>query len=429
MEQTQTHTHTAPSLRKFDCPSCGSSLSLVHPRAKEIMCQYCGSVLDAEDEAHKIIRKLASPERHPPFSFLKVGLVAEFEGKAYQVISRTRWRMRYKEYWREDGESGYSNEVWVYDEWLLIDEDRSYMYLVEDREGFKLSEEIIPDVPMLLPKDLRMSFYKSQRKRQVQEYGNAEVIYFEGESNYQIKDKDQIRFASFLDHGISYLAEWRMANQQEIKEVEFFKETPISKRKILEAFSNNEELERLRQKAADWRFVYQVARLALFAFIGLTLWTCNHTGTRLADQSLALNDILNEQGTLSEPLVLPEEASYQISWYVDDLPVNSEIYVFAYLLDSDQKAINELEGNFSYYTGYDDEGQWTEKSMNESQRFRVDSAGTYYLQFFGNTESLAAFNGRLEIALNQGVMVSRYFFLAMLISLLVMLLAMQKKRI
>ncbi|MEM9987481.1 MAG: hypothetical protein AAF804_20505, partial [Bacteroidota bacterium] len=169
MEQTQSRSTTASTLRKFDCPSCGSSLSLVHPRAKEIMCQYCGSVLDAKDEAHQIIRKLAKPERHPPFSFLKVGLVAEFNGKPYQILSRTRWRMRYKEYWREDGESGYSNEVWVYDEWLLIDEDRSYVYLVEDREGFKLSEEIIPDSPMLLPKDLRMNFYKSQRKKQVQE--------------------------------------------------------------------------------------------------------------------------------------------------------------------------------------------------------------------------------------------------------------------
>ena len=62
------------------------------------------------------------------------------------------------------------------------------------------------------------------------------------------------------ERGVEYSAEWRLDDSgQEIKEVEFFREIPISRRKVVEAFSNNEEIEKLKQRETKWQFVFNVA--------------------------------------------------------------------------------------------------------------------------------------------------------------------------
>ena len=279
-----------------------------------------------------------------------------------------------------------------------------------------------------MPRDKRMTFFKGQPKRQVQEFGNAEVIYFEGESNYRITKGDQIRFASYKDGGISYSAEWRMVSKDEIKEVEFFKETPISRRRIIEAVGDNEEMAILAKKAADWNFVYQVARIALFVFVAMTLWTCTSSGTRLHEQRIPISSILGENGYLSEPFEIPSKGVYKLSLSAENLVNNTEVYVLSYILGSDEIALNSIEETFFYYTGYDSDGQWTESSLSGGKRFKTTGSGTYRVQFFANSE-LPISQGDILLQLNEGVMLTRYAFIALVISLIVMMFAGSKKNI
>lgn len=416
------------SVKQFNCTGCGASLRVTHPRAKEIACQYCGSVLDVTSETHQILQSMGSPERHEPFSFIRLGMVAEIEGKAYQVIARTRWRQRYKEYWREEGETGYSNEVWLYDEWLLIDEDRTYFYLVEDQEGYWMSSEIIPETPTLLPRSLQMSFFHNQRDQRVQEYGGAEVIYFEGESNYHIAKGDRIHFAMYQHAGINYSVEWRMADKDAIKEIEFFQEKPVSRRVMMEAFGDNEELAKLQEKEAFWGFVYQAARIATFVFFVLSFVACSDlTNRSLHDQEIPLRQVLDQNGVLSKPIPIQKQDLYRLRLYTYGLNENSEIYLFAYILDSTQAAINTIDGNFFSYAGYDDEGRWTETNNDVTKRFRVEDPGTYYLQVFGDADNPALIAGTLKVSLFSGVMLARYFFLAALFSLVVLIVASRRR--
>ena len=263
----KTQTILAP-VKQFQCPNCGNALEVFNPRAKYVGCNYCGCFLDAASDEHKILRKLAQPSLHKPMSFIRLGQMVTLSEKQYQVIARTRWQMNYKEYWSEEGESGYSDERWTYDEWLLISEHRTYLYLVEDREGYAFSEEIVPELPSLLTKDLRMRFYENQRSSIVQEYGKATVSYFEGESNYRIMVADEIRFASFKDGRSDYLVEWRMSEKgDEIKEVEFFKEIPVRRWDLVEAFDDNEEIGVMKAIESKWRFVNQVALAGALAML------------------------------------------------------------------------------------------------------------------------------------------------------------------
>jgi ribosomal protein S27E len=410
------------SVKQFNCTGCGSALEVMHPRAQYVTCQYCGSVLDNTSEEHQILEELGKPTRHKPMSFIQIGQLANFNGIDYQVIARTRWRQKYKEYWVEEGESGYSNEVWVYDEWLMISPDRTYFYLIEDREGYWVSNEIIPETPMLLPSNLRMSFYQQQPNHIVREYGGAEVIYFEGESNYRIKRGDAIRFAMFSERGIHYSAEWRLADDgDEIKEVEFFKETPISRRKLLEAFSNNEEIEKLKETEANWRYVFRVAAATFFALILGLLYSWVSDGQVVFEQRFNPAEI-SDQSPLQTKAIDLEPGLYQLSLQAVKMVENSEMYLFAYILDQEEKAINTMDGEFYYYTGYDDEGKWTESSVQSGKIFRLQEPGTYHVQVLRDSaESIAG--GEVSLTVRKDIPLTRYFVIGLVLLLIPMGLA------
>ncbi|MEM7372510.1 MAG: hypothetical protein AAF587_28075 [Bacteroidota bacterium] len=410
--QTQTNLAT---VTQFDCQNCGAAHSVQNPRAKFIVCQYCGSVLDAQSEEHQILKSLGNPDRHPPFSFIQIGLIGTFNNKEYQVIARTRWRMKYKEYWNEEGESGYSNEVWMYDEWLLIDENRTYFYLIEDKEGYAISEEIIPETPTLLPKDLRMSFFKKQPRRIVREYGNAEVTHFEGESNYQIKHGDKIRFATIKDRGIDYSVEWRMAdNDVNIKEVEFFREIPISRRKVLEAFGNNDEIDQLNQKEGFWRFFHRVAMATGILMLLLGFRACVSSGDQIFQQEIDLGTISTTNSPKSAPIEISSPGLYRLNMDVLSMVENSEMYIFSYVLNQDSIAVSTFDGNFSWWSGYEEGEYYNETSFNTSKTFKLDEAGTYYIQLFMETPA----PGSIKVSVNKGIWLTRYFFLAAIACLL-----------
>jgi len=411
------------SVKQFNCTGCGNALTVLHPRAKHIACPYCGSVLDVNSEAHDILKKMGNPERHEPLSFIRLGMTAEFEGRTYQVIARTRYLQKYQEYWREEGESGYSSEVWRYDEWLLIDNRRTYFYLIEDEEGYWISEEIVPEKPMMPPKSRRMSFFNGQRDQIVKEFGKANVIYFEGESNYQIKEGDELQFAMYDHSGINYSVEWRMKGPSEIAEIEFFKETPISRRKVLEAFRNNEELDALRKREAGWRYVSKVARFATLIFAVLSFFSCSYSGKKVFEQVIPLQEIITANGLTTDPVEVAKDDVYRFGMEVQGLAENSEVYLFAYILDSSRQVVNKLDKEMFFYAGYDSDGRWTETQLDHSERYKLGKGETYYLQIFADTDNPALVTGNLNLKVEQGVMMTRYFFISMIISMLVMFFA------
>lgn len=416
------------SVKQLSCPNCGASHYVQHPRAKYLACDYCGSLLDLSTEQAQVLKLLNEPKKHRPLSFVALGQIAQFQGKSYQVIARTRWRMKYKEYWVEDGESGYSNEVWIFDEWLLISEERTYFYLIEDKEGYGFSKEIIPEVPMLMPRDKRMNFYTQQRAQIVREYGQAEAIYFEGESNYEIKLGDVVRFAMYKVGRTSYSAEWRLDEEGEIKEIEFFQEQPIPRKEMLEAFAQNEEVEELKKKFEYWSFVQKNAWRLFWVMLVLFVYSLFSNGSEIHKETFDLNQgiISPDKSQYSQPLAFPKKGLYRLRLKAYDMPENTEMMIFAYILGEDSLAINKLEGNFYYWAGYDDEGRWEESDKSQKKTFKLGQAGTYRVQIFGEMEY--ANMGKLELTVYKGVLLSRYFFLGIFISIIIILFAQSRKK-
>ncbi|MEL6672646.1 MAG: hypothetical protein AAFR61_10665 [Bacteroidota bacterium] len=414
------------SVKQFNCQNCGAAQEVMHPRAQYVACQYCGSVLDAQSEEHQILKSLGTPTRHKPMSFIRLGQYARFHDRIHQVISRSRWRMNYKEYWSEEGETGYSNEVWIYDEWLLMDENRTYFYLIEDREGYYISEEIIPETPSLVPKNLRMSFFKDHNPQIVREYGEASLIFFEGESNYQIKHGDLIRFGMYKLRGIDYSVEYRMSdqNKKEIKEIEYFREAPISRRKVLEAFDENPEIEQLKLTEEQWRGVRKISLVGALAMLLLMLYSIAYDGQTFFSRTFSLQDLSEENALISEPIEVTEPGLFRMDLQATSVSTNSEMFIFAYILDSEQAAINKMEGSFYYYTGVEDGERWTESDVSTSKIFRLEEPGTYYVQLYKSNENVSA--DTVSVIWYKDVWLSRYFLFGLIIFSLLVFYASSK---
>lgn len=232
---TQNLTVDRNKIRQFKCNNCGGELELQNKQSQFVACPYCGSVADSSSEAYKILTKMENPSMFPPMSFIKIGMEGVINGKVHHVVGRTRRRNTYREYWVEDGESGYSNETWILDEWQLISEDATYLTIVEDNEGFHLVKQIIPKYPTM-PRGEYMKDFFNNSDRRVAEYGDTEIMFFEGESTYMIQVGDKSRFSEYSDGDSSFSAEWRFKNG-EVKEIEFFEEKPISEYILAEIFN------------------------------------------------------------------------------------------------------------------------------------------------------------------------------------------------
>ena len=358
---------------------------------------------------------LAPPDQHKPFSFIKIGLVASFFGKDYQVIARTRWQQDYYEYWSEDGDSGYSRELWVYDEWLMISEQRTYFYLIEDKKGYYISQEIIPDKPSLPSDDSYWSFMKNHRHQIIREYGAAQVIHFEGESNYQIKINDTIQFAAYNHKKDVYLAEWRINDEtNEIKEIEFFKEVKISKKEVMTAFEANEELDGLRSKGEFWQWMFFGSAASAAVLLFLMFSSFGGGDETVFEQNFSFEAIDDSAGVMTAPINIEKTGLHCIEMNASILTNNSEAFVLANLLDKDKKIINDLDGTFSIYTGYEDGEYYSESEDNTSKLVNVKEPGTYYAQLLADVDD--GLIGEVQFVINTNYVLSRYYFLGFLLT-------------
>ncbi len=420
------------SVRQFRCSSCGGEITLINKRTNYVGCQYCGAVLDANSEAHGVITKLHAPSEFPPRSIIRLGMKAVFNGKKHQVLGRTRWKSDYKEYWSEEGESGYSDEEWEYDEWVLMSEDYTYFYLIEDREGYALSASFLPQHPNL-PKGTSIQNFTTGKQERVLEYGDSVVAYFEGESTYQIKAGDRVKFAEYRACGKKFIAEWRLINNtSEIKEIEFFREETISESDVLTAFEDNpaiqeakEKLKAIHRRKQFWRVSLWLTALA-FAVLLLHSLT---DGKEIFAEQIKVPQAHKPPTEEDDPEILATTkpitlqnagAVYQLQLSAN-IPDNTDLWTGLEILNEKGEVINAVEGDFYRASGdeeWHEDGEsgvehWEETETLKSVYYRLDSPGTYMARVLAIPTTTPG--ASIQLKLFEGSILSRYYLAGLII--------------
>jgi hypothetical protein len=426
------------TVRQFRCTNCGGEITLINARTRYVGCQYCGAVADARSEAHEVITQLNKPSQFPPRSFVKLGMTAVFDGVKHQVLGRTCWKSTYKEYWSEDGESGYSDETWTYDEWVLMSEHRTFFYLIEDNEGYAISQPIVPANPNIPAQSSnKMRNFFTNASEQIQEHGHSEVTHFEGESTYLIRLRDKVHFAEYR-RTRSHIVETRLDKNAQPKEIEFFVETPVTRNDLLKAFAGNPEADAILQRRAEnrvnakfWQRVFGVASLVFFVLFVYSLGL----GRQVHTQSFSVPMAPDSNAISDTPQLLAMVRPFELQPGVvrmvmsAAMPDNSDTWVGLELRDQKGEVANVLEDTFFQESGteyWQEDGEsgwesWEESEREKEQYYRVDEPGVYAgkLYVIPNPKG----DTKIELAVHQVNMLSRYYLTAFLACLLMFFVA------
>ncbi len=399
----------------LSCPNCSSSLS---PRedSQALVCAACGSVLDLTKAVGQKCDTM-NFGANPPLSFLRLGLEGTIFGKRVQIIGRIRYRCTMKEWDEED--NCYTRGTWVYDEWQLVTEDKGYIFIEEDSEGYRLFQKFTPNLSQMPEEEAEfIALEQSVGRLRVMERGTASVNFFEGEFTWVPKSGDSSRYVDIGTDNPLYAIEWRLerGSSDKVEEVEFYRGRTSNRIELLECFGQKAELEKaVAERRSDLEYkVWGWSYFALSLFLLVMAWNTRGDGTRIFEKSISLNEIPAE-GRLVGPIELKQVNTVYNLNLVSSIPTNSAAWGAVELLDSDYASINAVEGDFWSETGYDDEGSWAESDLSSNYYFRLEKPGTYYARFFVEKET--ASTGTLSLRVYEGVLLSRYFLVGGLFAL------------
>lgn len=321
---------------------------------------------------------------------LKVGMLATLENVSYEIVGRSRWKMFYKEYYKEENSSGYSTEHWIYDEWLLKDYSDNYVYLVEDIEGFKLSEKIDPELKPILEKrdNTFTEFYHRHKQSRVIEYGESEITYLEGAVEDdaeigQIKD-----FFTYFSVGDNAYFSLEMYHGDLSEDREYYKDKKISRKTILEAFANYPEIKAIKEEADTLRLG---TMLSFFAFVAtLVMFIMSfYTKKLIYEHTIPLDSLSNSTAYRTPAWEIKElNQLYYVELKMKFTALTTfnslhEVSVDADVYEEKEGIVNTLLGDFYHETGRDSDGAWTETSTISSLYVRGEKAGKFYAEMYG----------------------------------------------
>ncbi len=395
------------------CSKCDLPLHVSPRDGERITCPGCGAENHFDWDSLQA-DATAAPDRFKPRSFISLGASGTYQAKAVEVIGRICKSASIREWDPED--SRYYTEPWDFDVWVLVDQDKKYLYLSEDAEGYSISEAFTPSNPEIpVTGAQQMTLFTEQPQQRVLEEATVTTEYFEGEFTWTPRRGALSKYFEYGHRGLTYSVEWSLAEDgQAIEEVEFFKTTPLSKLQVAEIFGEESVLEEERQKlaAAAQAKKWGKAFFAVGAFMALLLLVSFfQSGKLLASYKVPL-DKIGEAGVIQGPIELKQTDSVYRIVISTSIPDNSWAWAAYEILDHEQAAINAVEGEFWRESGRDSDGPWSEQDTETDDYFRLSEAGKYYVRIFA--EAGTARTGTVSVKVFEGITLSRYYFLVML---------------
>lgn len=401
------------------CPSCKANIELRLNETKTSVCQACGAVFDCK--TLKVLEQLKLKD-FPPKSFLKLGLIGNIYGKDYQIVGRISYSSRVFEFDQED-QRFYSTD-WPYDSWLLLSEDGSYAYISEDKEAYYFEESITPEIPGFPDsKKFGPGLFAAHGKVLAEETSYSQIAFFEGEFSWQPKVGQKSETAEYSQGGFSFQASKTIGENDEVKEIEFFRGREISELALAEGFQDEATLKKIFSKLKKDKEYKLFGNLAIVAALGLGIFgfiiNVISPGSHVKHYSSLVTE-LNSDGKLFGPIILEnKDRVHKIKFSVQNMPTRSSFIAGIELLDSNKKVVNEIGSNFWVGSGYDGD-----RHLEEDRSFRLSKAGSYAFRMFAedvkptNHGAYKSQRTTFSMQIYQNVMPTQPYFVAAFLILL-----------
>ncbi|WP_338762322.1 hypothetical protein WAF17_17400 [Bernardetia sp. ABR2-2B] len=398
------------------CPSCQHTNYAWDEDVRYLYCYNCGVASDLA--FNRTLNESLKTDDFPYYSFLRVGQILHLEEKEFIITARLRYRSAHKEYYTSDEGSGYSNETWYSDTYILqnTQEGKSErFYLNEDKEGYSLGMPVTVDKTDADPTNLELftNFYEGRADYRVTEYGSLFLEFFEGktekEDPYAVGT--QTHFATYQEGMWSYTVEqgdgWK----------EFSAEKKISKEELYQALEGNPFIDTYKERDNGFSTIRKVTSAAAAIAFLIFLVSLFSDGTPISSTKVDTKNIDKKEGYLSKPIKIDDTSTnYNIEWSVNFKSTqNQGMYIVVELLDKEKNVINAVESDFWYESGYD-EGNWTESETSSSKYFKFTEEGEYFARIYAKTDStyftnLTKSQAIINFTVNEGALLSRYFLM------------------
>lgn len=132
--------------RQFNCPHCGAPVEVALAASRSVTCRSCRSVIDMSGGIGGELRHAQQEEALVPL--IPLGAVGQLQGAQWQVVGYQH---------RIGHEPGEEDESFGWDEYLLYNRRRGFIFLVDSQEGWSIVKTTT-GAPALSPQEQSASY-------------------------------------------------------------------------------------------------------------------------------------------------------------------------------------------------------------------------------------------------------------------------------
>jgi hypothetical protein len=405
----------AGKVKAFDCPNCGSPITLRAEGTEVTACVGCQAVIDATDPEHQILSKYKGRKVQSPL--LPLGHKGKLFGKEYEVIGYLRR----------------AQENYQWSEYLLYNPREGFRWLTEYnghwnfvspvRHGRRIADK--PQANGNILQHLGRDYHLYAR-------GTSTVAYVLGEFYWRVRVGERTEVQDYISPPYMLSAEqgereivWSFSEYVEPEVIWKAFQPPAEPPERIGIYPNQPS----RAKGDVGRiFKWAGAFTCLLLFIHLIFLGGSAKKTVFLQQYVFVNDARLApyagigQGALGREVVRqvigPDPAvtapagttnvalrnittpafelkgrrsNVVIDMEIDtSAPVNNSwLYLDMALINATTGTVYEIEQELSYFSGSDDEDTWSEGTNSEYRNIPAVPAGSYYLSIDGEVEGQA----------------------------------------
>lgn len=398
--------------RQIDCPQCDQVIAVkTADAALSVVCPKCRHQLDLSRDTPTVLASLADKKR--PRVPLKLGKKGKLEDVEYEVVGHIRFVER--SMWG----------TYFSDEFFLRPQEGPPRWLVLEDGHWAFGGEVTGQPvglshPRHAIQQTTFAFGSGDAARTYKVFDQSEspntIEYVEGELPWVAQIGDQTQYMDAICPPYILSAEWSS------RELEWFLAEYISPEEVAEAFGLSETnfpepdgISPCQPYEESEFYSESTIVVAFFALLSIFfLMNSFGAGNEVASLRVPLSELQNDQEFVTQEfdiLQAPGVIQAKVSCPVD----NAWVYAQMALIDSEDRALLDFDGEMSYYHGYEGGESWSEGSTYDSTVFRVDEPGAYKLLVAAkggtgnNAAGLPLRAGGLQILVYDGVELTRYY--------------------
>lgn len=353
-------------IRSINCTSCGAGLSVLGGgRVRTQVCEYCGSVLDVQ-ENFKVLSEFGKlPRPSTPFS---IGMTGEIDGIGWTIIGILGVEERY------------GGSVWGWVDHQMYSPTHGYCWLTFETGHYVFTRKVRGPGAQGWISSARVEKAEHQpttmrdgKPYRYYESGRQRISYAEGSFNWIPKRGDSADYTSFLGD-TEMLTQVFGANEKEVELSHYLSPEVVETAFGLSDLPRSARVHPL-EPLVPWKHGTFTRNLGLgAAAVGVVMWAMQLTGSQvvlhLPEQSTArpieAKFELSDAQNLTE-LRFTSNANNAWAWYDIEL------------VGPGGETVAEFGRQAEYYQGREGGESWSEGSGTATARLRLEEPGSYTL--------------------------------------------------